>query len=86
MAVFKKIFCLLLMGFSSFLFPQSNHTLSINYRAKQLPFGLTEKVPKPRPIIAIALSGGGARGVAQIGALRALEEAGIPIDIVVGTA
>ena len=30
----------------------------------------------------LVLSGGGARGVAHIGALRALEEAGIPIDAI----
>ena len=36
--------------------------------------------PRPRPRVAVALSGGGARGIAHIGALRALEEAGIPVD------
>ena len=30
----------------------------------------------------LALSGGGARGIAHIGALRALEEAGIPVDAI----
>lgn len=35
--------------------------------------------------IGLALSGGGARGFAHIGVLRALEEAGIDIDIVAGT-
>ncbi|MGB5107520.1 MAG: patatin-like phospholipase family protein [Candidatus Zixiibacteriota bacterium] len=35
--------------------------------------------------IGVALSGGGARGFAHIGVLRALEEAGIEIDIVAGT-
>ncbi len=35
--------------------------------------------------IGIALSGGGARGLAHIGVLRALEEAGIEIDVVAGT-
>jgi len=85
MAVFKKIFCLLLISLSPFLLSQTNHTISIDYRIKHLPFGLTERVPGPRPVIAVALSGGGARGLSQIGVLRALEEAGIPIDIVVGT-
>lgn len=37
-----------------------------------------------QPRIALALSGGGARGLAQIGILRAFEEAGIGIDIVCG--
>jgi NTE family protein len=36
----------------------------------------------PRPRLALALSGGGARGIAHIGALRALEEAGIPVDAI----
>ena len=31
------------------------------------------------------LGGGGARGIAHIGAIAALEEAGIPIDVVGGT-
>src|SRR6266571_639172 len=35
--------------------------------------------------IAVVLSGGGNRGVAQVGMLRALVEAGIRPDVVVGT-
>jgi lysophospholipid hydrolase len=35
--------------------------------------------------IGVALGGGGARGIAHIGVLRAFEEAGIPIDIICGT-
>jgi predicted acylesterase/phospholipase RssA len=35
--------------------------------------------------IGVALGGGGARGFAHMGAFKALSEAGIPIDIVVGT-
>ncbi len=35
--------------------------------------------------VCLVLSGGGARGFAQIGAIRALREAGIPIDYVGGT-
>jgi NTE family protein len=35
-----------------------------------------------RPRIALALSGGGARGMAHIGVLRAFEEAGLPIDAI----
>ena len=38
-----------------------------------------------RPSIALVLSGGGARGFAQIGAIQAMEDAGIPIDYVIGT-
>ncbi|MDQ2069010.1 cyclic nucleotide-binding domain-containing protein [Natronospira bacteriovora] len=35
--------------------------------------------------IGLALSGGGARGIAHIGILRALEEAGVHVDVVAGT-
>ncbi|MFZ5972602.1 MAG: patatin-like phospholipase family protein [Bacteroidota bacterium] len=35
--------------------------------------------------IGIALSGGGARGIAHIGVLKALEEMGVHIDVVAGT-
>jgi predicted acylesterase/phospholipase RssA/CRP-like cAMP-binding protein len=35
--------------------------------------------------VGLVLGGGGARGISQVGIIRALEEAGIPIDIVGGT-
>lgn len=38
-----------------------------------------------RPKIGLALSGGGARGLAHIGIIRALEEKQIPIDYIAGT-
>ncbi len=38
-----------------------------------------------RKKVAVVLSGGGAKGVAHIGALKVIEKAGIPIDYVVGT-
>jgi NTE family protein len=38
-----------------------------------------------RPTVALALGGGGTRGVAHIGVLRVLKEEGIPIDAVAGT-
>lgn len=38
-----------------------------------------------RPKVAVVLSGGGAKGVAHISALKTIEEAGIPIDIICGT-
>lgn len=40
---------------------------------------------KERPMIAVVLAGGGAKGVAHVPALKAIEDAGIPIDLVVGT-
>jgi NTE family protein len=38
-----------------------------------------------RPRIGLVLSGGGAKGLAHIGVIRALEELGVPIDLVTGT-
>ena len=40
---------------------------------------------KTRPKVGLVLSGGGAKGMAHIGALKIIEESGIPIDMVVGT-
>ena len=38
-----------------------------------------------RKKVAVVLSGGGAKGMAHIGALKVIERAGIPVDIVTGT-
>jgi len=38
-----------------------------------------------RPRVGLALGGGGARGFAEIGVIRALEREKVPIDVVVGT-
>ena len=40
---------------------------------------------KTRKRVALVLSGGGAKGVAEIGAMKVIERAGIPIDMVTGT-
>ncbi|MFO7654407.1 MAG: patatin-like phospholipase family protein [Candidatus Krumholzibacteriia bacterium] len=39
----------------------------------------------PRPRVGLALGGGGARGIGHIGVIIALEEAGVPVDVVTGT-
>jgi len=39
----------------------------------------------PRPRVGLALSGGGARGFAHVGVLRALETLRVPIDCIAGT-
>ncbi len=41
--------------------------------------------PKHKPKLALVLSGGGARGFAQIGVLKVFEEAGIQPDVICGT-
>ncbi|UCG50997.1 MAG: patatin-like phospholipase family protein [Candidatus Latescibacterota bacterium] len=37
-----------------------------------------------RPKVGVALSGGAAKGIAHIGALKVIEEAGVPVDFVTG--
>ena len=71
--------------FLSISFAQQTEIIKIETSSRQLPFGLSENISKEKPIIALALSGGGARGLAQIGVLKALEEGGIPIDLIIGT-
>ena len=82
---FKQILLLILLSGILSAFPQTQYEITIQHVSKKLPFGLTKEVPKSKPIVALALSGGGARGLSQIGILKALEEAGIKVDIIVGT-
>lgn len=50
------------------------------------PYLYAEPIKEPsRPKIALVLAGGGAKGAAHIGVLKALEELNIPIDIITGT-
>ncbi|GAL10533.1 hypothetical protein JCM19233_1510 [Vibrio astriarenae] len=44
-----------------------------------------QSTEKKRPTIALVLAGGGAKGAAHIGVIKALEEMQIPVDIVTGT-
>lgn len=81
----KKILVLLFVLFLSNIFPQEKYTHSIDTKEINLPFGLKTLVPIDEPQIALALSGGGARGLSQIGVLKALEDAGISVNMIVGT-
>lgn len=54
-----------------------------DYRAADAPRQLTTQRPN-KPVVALVLGGGGPRGFAHIGVLKALESAGINADIVVG--
>jgi len=44
-----------------------------------------EQIRRHRPSVALVLSGGGAKGAAHIGAIKYIEELGIPVDMVLGT-
>lgn len=47
------------------------------------PFALSASSARPR--VAVVFGGGGAKGAAEVGALKVIEQAGIPVDYVVGT-
>ena len=51
---------------------------------RSFAYGGTPRGAK-RPRVGLALAGGFARGIAHIGVLRVLREAGIPVDVVAGT-
>ena len=51
----------------------------------QEPDSVPAAAPKTRPSIGLVLSGGGARGGAHIGVLKALQELRVPIDSIAGT-
>lgn len=42
-------------------------------------------LPADRPVVGLVLAGGSAKGIAHVGAIRAIEEAGVPVDVVTGT-
>ena len=44
-----------------------------------------EKPSKSGPKVGLVLSGGGAKGLAHIGALKVIEQAGVEIDYIGGT-
>ncbi len=69
------------------LFAQYSDTLflKLEHRTVKHPFGIEYKEPVLYPSITYALSGGGARGISQIGVLKALEEKGIYPSAIVAT-
>jgi NTE family protein len=85
MKLLLKIFILPLLLFFSFSYSQEKKTITLELSTRKLPFGLVEYFPKDKPLIGLALSGGGARALSQIGVLKALDEAGIETNIIVGT-
>lgn len=81
----KYIFIIVILIGVTVLHSQSRLVISIEHKTETIPFGLKTKAPEDKPVVALALSGGGARGFAQIGILKAFEEAGININMIVGT-
>jgi NTE family protein len=75
----KKIFVVIFLLHIPTLYAQETKTITIKTRTAKLPYGLTQNISDNELTIGLALSGGGARGLAQIGVIKALEESGIKI-------
>ncbi len=84
MIYFRKIVYLIIF-LPFIIYSQTTITITVPTREQKLPFGLSYQVPIFCPKVAVALSGGGVRGLAQIGVLQALQDNSIPVDIIVGT-
>ncbi len=78
------IFSLLIIVFWTDSFAQKT-IIKQNYKITQKQFGLEVRTPADFPTVGLALSGGGARVMAQIGVLKALYEKNIPYNLIVGT-
>ncbi|HJW43855.1 MAG TPA: patatin-like phospholipase family protein [Geothrix sp.] len=60
--------------------------IDVTVEPPDMVFRFTPRVTVPgMPRVAMALSGGGARGLAHIGVLQRLEEVGFPLDSIAGT-
>jgi NTE family protein len=81
----KILFLILFVFLPHLLFSQEIINLDLSLVEKNLPFGLTKKVPRDKPTVSLALSGGGSRAISHIGVIKAIEELDIPIDHIIGT-
>ena len=59
--------------------------LELGYHPAHVPVGFLPELDVVRPRVALALSGGGARGLAHIGVMQVLQRENIPVDIITGT-
>ncbi len=85
MKIILQIFSLVFLAVTTIVLSQEKNILTLDLVAEKLPFGLINYTHNAEPKTALVLSGGGARGLAHIGVLRALEEKKIPIKYIVGT-
>ncbi len=66
--------------------PPATRRIEVVVQAPDMLFRFSPRVEIPgMPRVALALSGGGARGLAEIGVLQRLEEVGYPLDSIAGT-
>ena len=85
----KRLIYVILTAVAAFLMQQPLVARSVNPKADSIAVvQMRERmaeIRKNRPTVALVLSGGGAKGAAHVGAIRRIEELGIPVDMVLGT-
>lgn len=80
--------CLVLAGLSALAQDRSSSTFGLDPKDAKAVNSIRNRmaqIRKHRPTVALVLSGGGAKGAATVGALKVIEEYGLPVDMVVGT-
>ena len=74
------------VGFPALAVALAGCAAPFNYIGPDSPPAMAVLTPfEPPPRIALVLSSGGPRGYAHLGVMRVLEEAGIEVDLIVGT-
>ena len=60
-------------------------TTPFNHTAADAPYAVPlQRISKAQPVVGLVLGAGGSRGFAHVGVLKAFEEAGIEVDVIVG--
>lgn len=60
-------------------------TAPVNHTAADAPYAAPlQRLSRTQPVIGLVLGAGGSRGFAHVGVLKAFEEAGIEVDVIVG--
>lgn len=79
-----RLFPVLLIVTLSFLQVDANDNSPADITTA-FPDTITRQVPVSKGKVGLVLSGGGAKGIAHVGVIKALEDAEIPIDYIAGT-
>ncbi|HNW59266.1 MAG TPA: patatin-like phospholipase family protein [bacterium] len=83
--ILRRLALVLLLCSTAPLRPQTLATIPLQRAAAFSPFSFVPEERALRPTVGLALSGGGLRGLAQLGVLQVLVEHNIPIDYIAGT-
>ena len=60
-------------------------TTPVNHTAADAPYAAPlQRMSNTQPVVGLVLGAGGSRGFAHVGVLKALEQAGIEVDVIVG--